>query len=74
MTSTFSQVAEDITAANDTTATTATNTLKDLSAISVDELLNKLIDGAIDFAISLSIALIVFFVGKFIINKIHRFK
>ena len=73
MTSTFSQVAEDITAANDTTATTATNTLKDLSAISVDELLNKLIDGAIDFAISLSIALIVFFVGKFIINKIHRF-
>ena len=73
MTSIFSQVAEDITVANDTTATTATNTLKDLSAISVDELLNKLIDGAIDFAISLSIALIVFFVGKFIINKIHRF-
>lgn len=73
MTSTFSQVAEDITVANDTTATTATNTLKDLSAISVDELLNKLIDGAIDFAISLSIALIVFFIGKFIINKIHRF-
>lgn len=73
MTSIFSQVAEDITAANDTTATTATNTLKDLSAISVDELLNKLIDGAIDFAISLSIALIVFFIGKFIINKIHRF-
>ncbi len=59
----------------DTTATVtpAATSFKDLSALSVEDLLNRLIDGAIDFVLSLIVALIVFYLGKFIINKIHKF-
>lgn len=44
-----------------------------LSTLSVDELLNKIVSVMVQFAINLAIALIVFYVGKFIIKRIHRF-
>lgn len=55
------------------TAAPAAISFKDLSALSVEDLLNRFISGTIDFILSLIIALIVFYSGKFIINKIHKF-
>ncbi len=45
---------------------------KTLSSVSLDDFLSKLISGMVDFAIHLAIAIVVFYVGKFIINKIHK--
>ncbi len=59
--------------AADTTATETTKSfLSDLSSMSFNDVMPKLIDGAVDLAISLLIAVIVFYIGKLIINKLHR--
>ncbi len=42
-----------------------------LSSMSFDEIMHKLIDGAIDIGMRILIAVIVFYIGKLIINKIH---
>ncbi|MDE7426851.1 MAG: mechanosensitive ion channel [Muribaculaceae bacterium] len=42
-----------------------------LKNLPLDELLNKLVSGMVTFAINLAIAIAVFYVGKFIINKIY---
>lgn len=44
-----------------------------LSSLTLDELLNKLVNTAVQFAINVAVALIVFYIGKFIINRIYRF-
>lgn len=44
-----------------------------LSSMSFDELLNRLISSAVSFAINLAIAVVVFYVGRWIINKLYRF-
>lgn len=44
-----------------------------LKNLPLDELLNKLVSGMVTFAINLAIAITVFYVGKFIINKIYVF-
>ena len=41
-------------------------------ALSFDELMNKLVDSMVQFAINLTVAIIVFYIGKFIINRIHN--
>ncbi len=46
--------------------------LKDLSALSFDEVVNKITNQLIDFAIHLAIAIVVFYIGKFVVNKIHK--
>lgn len=46
--------------------------LHNLSALSLDELINKVVSHFVQFAINLAIAIIVFYVGKFIIRKIYR--
>lgn len=51
----------------------AKETVVDLKNITFDELVNNLISGTVKFAINLAIAIAVFYVGKFIINKINRF-
>lgn len=43
-----------------------------LKSLPVDELLNKLVSGMVSFAINLAIAILVFYVGRFVINKIYR--
>lgn len=43
-----------------------------LSTTSVDDLISKLISNITDFAISLVIAIAVFYIGKFIIKKLHK--
>lgn len=43
-----------------------------LSATSADDLIGKLISNITDFAISLAIAVVVFYIGKFIIKKLHK--
>lgn len=49
------------------------NVLKELSTLSFNEIAAKVTNQMVDFAIHLTIAIIVFTIGKFIINKIHKF-
>lgn len=43
-----------------------------LKSLPVDELLNRFVSGVVSLAINLAIAILVFYVGRFIINKIYR--
>ena len=45
--------------------------LSQLKTLSFDELINRLTNNMVEFAIHLTIAIIVFYVGRFIINKIY---
>lgn len=45
---------------------------KVLSSLPLDELIDKLVSSMVTFAINLAIAFVVFYVGKFIIKKIHN--
>lgn len=58
--------------ADSTTISTTATALKNISAASVDEFLQKFIQGAVEFAISIIIAAIVFYIGKLIIYRIHK--
>lgn len=42
-----------------------------LSSLSFDEIVQRLVDGAVDLGVRILIAVIVFYIGKLIINKIH---
>lgn len=46
--------------------------LTELKSMSLDEFINKLVSGAIELAINLTIAIVVFYIGKFIIKRIHN--
>ncbi len=43
-----------------------------LKSLPVDELLDRMINGLVSLAINIAIAALVFYVGRFIINKIYR--
>lgn len=43
-----------------------------LKSLPVDELLDRMVNGLVSLAINLAIAILVFYVGRFIINKIYR--
>ena len=43
-----------------------------LKNLPLDELLNKMVSGMVSLAINVAIAILVFYVGRFIINKIYR--
>lgn len=47
--------------------------LSALSNLSFDELIQKLMSSMVTFAINLAIAIIVFYIGRLIINKLYRF-
>ncbi|MGM9802016.1 MAG: mechanosensitive ion channel domain-containing protein [Candidatus Limisoma sp.] len=42
------------------------------AGLPVDKVIEKLLTGAVDFALKILAALVVFYVGKFIINRIHK--
>ena len=42
-----------------------------LSSLSFDEIIQKIVDGAVDIGMRILIAIVVFYIGKLIINKIH---
>lgn len=44
-----------------------------LKSLSFDELINRLVTDVVEFAIHLAIAIVVFYVGRFIINKLYSF-
>lgn len=44
-----------------------------LKSLPLDELLDKMVSGMVSFAINLAIAVLVFYVGRFIITRLHRF-
>lgn len=46
--------------------------LRQLSTMSLDDLIERFVNGAVEFAINVAIALVVFYVGKFIIKKIYK--
>ncbi|MFG6380966.1 MAG: mechanosensitive ion channel [Muribaculum sp.] len=62
----------DKTAAPDSVAAAKVSGLKALEAMSVDDLLTRLVNGLVEFAIHLAIAILVFYVGKFIITKVYK--
>ncbi|MBQ8773661.1 MAG: mechanosensitive ion channel [Muribaculaceae bacterium] len=49
-----------------------TQELSKLQGVSLDELINRAVNGLVDFAFHFAIALIVFYIGKFIIGKLHK--
>lgn len=44
-----------------------------LRSLPLDELINKLVSTMVSFAINLAIAVVVFYIGRLIINKLYRF-
>jgi len=44
----------------------------ELKSLSLDEILNKLVNGTVDLMIHIAIAVVVFYVGKLIINRLTR--
>ncbi len=50
----------------------AANDWEMLKELPLDELIAKLVDSMVSFAINLAIAIIVFYIGKFIINKVYN--
>lgn len=46
--------------------------LRDLETLSSSDLVNKLISNMVDFAIDLGIAILVFYAGRFVINKLFN--
>lgn len=50
----------------------ASKELAELKSLSLDELINRTVESMVQFAINLAIAIIVFYIGKFIINRIHN--
>lgn len=59
------------TAASDTIPAAKTE-LSMLKSLPLDELINRAISGIVSLAINLAIAVVVFYVGKFLINRIYR--
>jgi len=55
----------------DTVARKAEEGWSALKAISVDDLINKLASTIVEFAIHLGVAILVFYAGRFIINKLY---
>lgn len=56
----------------DSISSAAFPSIKDLSTTSLYSLIEKIITNITDFAINLAIAITVFYVGKFIINKLYK--
>ena len=52
---------------------TAADDAKVFKTLSLDDLIDRMAHGLVSFAINLALALLVFYVGKFIINKLYRF-
>lgn len=46
--------------------------LRQLSTMSIDDLMERFVNGAVEFAINVAIAATVFYIGKFIIKKIYK--
>ncbi len=46
--------------------------LQMLKSLPIDELLDRMVSGLVSLAINLAIAMVVFYVGRFIINKLYR--
>lgn len=46
--------------------------LQMLKSLPIDELLDRMVNGLVSLAINLALAILVFYVGRFIINKIYR--
>lgn len=57
--------------ATDSIASTDT-AFKALESVSLNDLISKIANGLVDFALHLALAVLVFYVGKFIINKIYK--
>ncbi|MDD2961327.1 MAG: mechanosensitive ion channel [Muribaculaceae bacterium] len=66
-------IADSIGAKEAEIISTATNKdLSSISSLSMTDVVDKLIHNAIDFGIKIAIALIVFYIGKLLINKLYK--
>lgn len=60
-------------AAADSVKATIQSQVKALETLSVDDMITRLVNGIVDFTIHLAIAILVFYAGRFIITRLHRF-
>lgn len=62
---------DDVVVLNDGTNGSSTQDLSLLKTLSVDEIIQRFVQGVVSLAINITVAIIVFYIGKFIINKIY---
>lgn len=56
----------------DSVHSTATEGLTELKSLSLNDLIERIAQGAVNFAINLALAIFVFYVGRFVIRKIYK--
>ncbi len=57
----------------DSIAVKKAEAIETLKSLSFDDLISKLVDGAITLGIRIALAVLVFYLGKFVINKFYKF-
>ena len=65
------RIQDDVVTLTDGTNGTAKDDLSFLKTLSLDELIQRFVQGVVTLAINLTVAIIVFYLGKFIINRIY---
>lgn len=67
------QIPQNIFPTDSLASDSAPATAAAIKSLTLDDLLNRLVEGTVQLAISVAIAVAVFYVGKFIIRKLHMF-
>lgn len=67
------QIPQNIFPTDSLASDSAPATAAAIKSLTLDDLLNRLVEGTVQLAISVAIAIAVFYVGKFIIRKLHMF-
>ena len=65
------RIQDDVVTLNDGTNGTDGQDLSFLKSLSIEELIQRFVQGMVSLAINLTVAIFVFYIGKFIINKIY---
>lgn len=63
---------EDVVTLNGGTNGTAAEDVSFIKSLSADELIQQFVQGVVKLALNITVAIIVFYIGKFIINKIYN--
>ena len=65
------KIQDDVVTVTDGTIGSSSGDLSFIKTLSFDELIQRFVQGIVTLAINLTVALIVFYIGKFIINRIY---
>ena len=58
--------------AADTISSGLKEKVSELGSMAIDDVLNMVVTGLVHFTIRLAIAIVIFYIGRFIINKLHK--